>query len=253
MAVSSDSKLIVKTAVLSAVFTVVLLSIISYYFNHSLNPFVITQSKSQPLTVSGTGSAKETPDQSQVSFTVSKTAVTMQPAQTQANTFTNKIVSDLQAIGVSKDDIQTSNYDSSPNYDDNGNNILNYTVSENVTITIHDTTKVNAVIDTITKDGAQDISGPDLSFSDAKQKDLEDQARVKAVEDARQKAQSLASAAGVHLGKLLNIQDNAQTPYPIIRPLMMDAAGGTAKSVPTQINPGQNTVTANVTLSYETY
>lgn len=249
-----QSKVVVKTALLSAVFTVVLFMLVSYYFNHSLNPFIITQSRTQPLTVQGTGTITATPDQSQVNFTVTKTTPTAEVAQSQTNEAINKIVADLQKLGVDKNDIQTSNYDSSPNYNDSGDVILNYTVSEDVTVTLHDTAKANATIDTATKDGAQDVSGPSLTFSDAKQQDLLNQARVKAVADARQKAQSIANAAGVHLGKLLSINENT-TPYPYpIRPLpMMGTTQGTNNSVPTQINPGQNSVTATVSLSYETY
>jgi len=124
--------------------------------------------------------------------------------------------------------------------------------TEDVAVIIHDISKANAVIDTVTKDGAENVSGPDLTFSDAKQQDLENQARTKAIANAKEKAQSMADAAGIHLGKLVKLEETNQN-YPIFRPMMMNAAGGTAKSVPTQINPGQNTVTSSVTLSYETY
>lgn len=267
MTLSSDTKLSIKTSALSAIFTVMLFMLVNYFFNHSLNPFSNSSSKNPPITIQGTGSVSAQPDQSTVSFTVNKTANTLQDAQNQANTFTNKIVADLQKIGIAKQDIQTSNYNSSPNYSDNGgpmmqsaiyprppapSGVSGFTVSEDVEITIHDISKANGVIDTITKDGAEDVSGPDLTFSDAKQQDLENQARTKAIENAKEKAQSMADAAGIHLGKLVKIQEDNQN-YPIFRPLMMNAAGTTAKSVPTQINPGQNTVTSSVTLSYETY
>ena len=271
MSFFSGSKFIVlKTSILSAIFTVAILVLLSYFFDHTWNPFA-SKTASQPFTVQGTGTATATPDQSAVSFTVTKTAATLQDAQNQANTFTNKIVADLQKTGVAKQDIQTSNYNSYPNYNqDNGGvvqpgiampirpqqqsqTIISYTVSEDVNITLHDISKANTVIDQITKDGAENISGPNLTFSDTKQQQLEDEARTKAIADAKQKAQSMSQAAGIHLGRVINIQegDNNQ---PVIRPLMMmNSAAGTAKSVPTQINPGQNTVSATVTLSYETY
>ncbi len=267
---SSENKLWVKTALLSAIFTILLLMLVNYFFNHSWNFFENSQMKTQTLSVQGTGNASSAPDQSDISFTVTKTATTLQEAQNQANTFTNKIVSDLQKIGVAKKDIQTNNYNSYPNYNDNNGGvgivqpqainpqsnsqtIISYTVSEDVDITIHSTDKANQVIDTITKDGAENISGPNLSFSDTKQQDLENQARTNAIDNAKGKAQSMAAAAGIHLGKITNIQEGDQNPYPIIRPLMMNATAGAAKSVPTQINPGQNSVTSTITLTYETF
>src|SRR6185437_14707970 len=100
-------------------FTVLLLMLVNYFFNHSWNFFLNSQMKTQTFSVQGTGTATAAPDQSSVSFTVTKTATTLKDAQNQANTFTNKIVSDLQKIGIAKQDIQTNNYNSYPNYPDN--------------------------------------------------------------------------------------------------------------------------------------
>ncbi len=265
MVLSADTKLVVKTSLLSAIFTVVLFMLVNYFFNHSWNLSANSSaSKNPPITVQGTGTVTAQPDQSSVYFTVTKTASTLKDAQNQANTFTNKIVADLQKLGVEKKDIQTSNYSSYPNYNDQSSGpviyikqpqsqtIQSYTVTEDVNITIHDTTTANKVIDVVTNDRAENISGPSLTFSDAKEQDLENQARTKAITNARQKAQTMADAAGIHLGKLTKIEDGTQNPYPIVRPMMMDAAAGNAKSAPTQINAGQNTVTASVTLTYET-
>jgi uncharacterized protein len=272
MKLTTEVKIALKTSILSAVFTVVLLLLVNYFINHTWNLFG-NQSKSQPFTVQGTGSATATPDESTISFTVTKTATKLQEAQNQANTFTNKIVSDLGKLGIAKKDIQTSNYNSYPNYNDNSGGvgimqpetampikpeqdsqtIISYTVSEDVAITVHNTNKANNVIDQITKDGAENVSGPDLTFSDAKQKTLENEARTRAIQDAKQKAQSMAEAAGIHLGQIINIQEANSNPYPVVRPLMMNALNGASKSAPTQINPGQNTVTSTITLSYETY
>lgn len=251
---STEIKLILKTSLLSAIFTVVLFMLVNFFFTHSWSPVWSSTSKNPTLNVQGTGTLTETPDQSQVSFTVTKTASTVQAAQTQANTSMDKILTDLQNGGVAKNNIQTSNYNSSPNYDDSGNTIQSYTVSEDVDVTMHDNTLVNKVIDIATKDGAEDISGPDLSFSDGKQQELQNEARVKAIQDAKQKAQSMADAAGIHLGRLVNIQENTNPVIYPVRPLPMIMKGvATGGNVPTQINPGQNTVTSTVTLSYETY
>jgi len=267
MKVRENMGIVLKTSIFSAIFTVVLFMLMNYFFSHNWNPFVSGHSNNPPITVQGTGTVSATPDQSDITFTVTKTEKTLQEAQNQANTFTNKIVSDLQKVGIAKQDIQTDNYNSYPNYNDQtaqpgfaipvqpnqSQTIVSYTVSENVDITLHSTDKASQVIDAITKDGAENISGPNLSFSDAKQQDLENQARIKAIENAQAKAQSMADAAGIHLGKLVKIQEGDQNSVPIVHPLMMNAAVGTAKEVPTQINSGQNTVSTDVTLSYQTY
>jgi len=261
---TAPDKLLVKSSLLSALFTVLLLMLVNYYFNHNWNFFENSQMKIQTFSVQGTATATGTPDQSDISFTVSKTAAALQDAQNQANASMNIIISDLTKIGVSKNDIQTSNYNSSPNYTDNeveqpaiivnppSQTIQSYTVSEDVDVTIHNTVKIASVIDTVTRDNAEDISGPNLTFSDTKQQQLENQARTTAIYNAKQKAQSLSSAAGIRLGKVINVQENQPTPIYPIHPLMMSAKSVQAvPNVPTQINTGQNSVTATITLTYE--
>jgi uncharacterized protein YggE len=264
MKLTSEAKIAVKTSILSAIFTVLLFMLVNYFFNHSWNLF--PASANSPLfTVTGTGILNEKPDQADISFTVTQTDLSLQVAQTKANKQANTIVSDLVKIGIAQKDIQTSNYSSDPNTQDgyggpaqiifprvSPSPASGYTVSEDIDVSVHDVTKAGRVIDVVTKDGAEDISGPSLSFSDSTQQSLTDQARIKAILNAKQKAQSMADAAGVHLGRIVNIQDN-NSPYPI----MPMAAGGmlksNASSVPTSINTGQNTINASVTLSYETW
>ena len=259
----------VKSSLFTAIFTIILWYVLSAFIYQSWS-LAQNASKSQPFTISGTGTVTAQPDLAQISFSVTKTNPTLKDAQNEANTSTNNIVADLQKIGIDKKDIKTSNYSSYPNYNNNDNSqpnglmmpirppqtsqtIISYTVSENVDINVHDSTKVNNVIDAITKDGAENISGPNYVFSDATQKSLQDKARLQAITDAKQKAQTMANAAGIRLGKMVNIQEsnNGIMPYPV----MMKASGTTSASdgVPTQINPGENTVTDSVTLSYETW
>jgi hypothetical protein len=133
----------------------------------------------------------------------------------------------------------------------NSTDIASYTVDENITVTLHDISKVNTVIDIATNGSAENIFGPNFSFSDQKQQDLSDQARAEAIANAKQKAERLAAEAGIRLGKILSVQETG-TPFPV-QPLMLNAKAesGASRSAPTQINPGENTVTENVTLSYE--
>lgn len=259
----------VKSALLTAVFTTVMIFLVNLVYTH-FYPSIDT-SKQTPFTVNGTGTATAKPDQAQISFSVTKTATTLQDTQNQANSSTNTIVSDLQKLGIAKSDIQTNNYNSNPNYattDTDGTNepailyrpvqpnqtILSYTVSEDVNVDVKDQTKVNTVIDTITKDNAENIAGPNYTFSDAKEQSLENQARTQAIANAKQKAQSIAEASGIHLGRILNVQEDDTGGFP--QPILMNskiAVPQASGAVPTQINPGENTVTENVTLSYETY
>ena len=270
MKLNPKTELTVKTALFSAVFTLVLFSLANFFVNRSWNFFSANVSKTQPFTVQGSGSATATPDQSQISFMITKTAPKLEDAQNEANTATNSIEADLQSAGIQKKDIQTGNYNSHPNYAENtsaisnipvrptpvpppGNStdIASYTVDENVTITLHDISKANTVIDIATKGSAENIYGPSFTFSEQKQQTLSDQARTAAIANAKQKAEKMAVETGIRLGKILSVQETS-TPFGI-QPLMLNAKAesGVSGSAPTQINPGENTMTVNITLSYE--
>lgn len=281
-------KTIIKTSLLSALFTIVILTLVHFFFTHSWYLFSGTSSDSR-FTVQGTATITEKPDEAMISFMVSKTAVKLEDAQTQANTVANKIVADLKKMGIAEKDIKTSNYNSYPVYEQTSGSkaivgtrsggsgvviqppmsvvpppqsdqqpIVGYTVSQNVNVTVRNISKANGIVDTITKDGAENISGPSFTFSDSKQKSLTDQARNAAIADAKQKAQSLAKAAGIHLGRIINIQEDGIYPMRTMGGKAMDSNGSVGVttqtiSLPTNLNPGENTITQNVTLSYETW
>ena len=261
MPFNNENQKMYKMALVSAIFTVIVLLLVNYIFTHSWG---LSSSTKQPFSVQGTSIVTADPDQAIVYFTVSKTNKTLVNAQDEANTFVNKIVSDLQTLGIAKEDIKTDNYNSYPNYTTNFTNpnmpirqdsqtIISYSVNESITITIHDTTKVNDVVNAVTKDGAENISGPNFSLSDAKQKSLTADARTKAIEDAKQKANDISKAAGINLGRITNIQEgNSGSPVPIMYDSKAVGLGGGGVA-PTQINPGQNTINETVTLFYDTW
>ncbi len=266
MNVHSQIKQATMTALLSALFTLVLLLLTNYFLNHSWNLFTGSAS-TQPFTVEGTSTVMQQPDQALISFSVVKSAAVLRDAQNQANAAVATIVDDLKKINIVQKDIKTSNYSSYPHYDNNafsggslgmmpiqgtGQTITGYTVSENIEITLSDMTKANSVIDVATKDGAENISGPNLTFSQTTQDALTQKARIQAITNAKNKAQALASAAGIRLGRIINIQEN-NSPFPIIQPMMKANSTSGVASTPTQINPGENTITETITLSYETW
>jgi hypothetical protein len=99
------------------------------------------------------------------------------------------------------------------------------------------------VLDRIIAAGANEIAGISFSVSD-RSKRL-DQARAEAVQDAKRKAEVLAKAAGVGLGRAVRIvEEGRSSPGPI----MMRAAAPTA---PTPIAPGEQTLHAGVSVTFE--
>src|SRR6267142_2594009 len=92
--------------------------------------------------------------------------------------------------------------------------IAGYRASNRVTIRVRDVTKVAGVIDTLVGAGANEIGGINFVVSQASK--LLDEARERAVADARRKAEIYAKAASVTLGAPLSISEegnSAPVPY----------------------------------------
>lgn len=224
---------------------------IPFYVNN------ITTTKNSLFTVNGTGEISAIPDTALLTLGVEKSTPTVQAAKDQVNKIINQITADIKNLGVQVKDIKTTNYSVNPQYDyTNGKNtVTGYTVSANIEVRLQPIDKANSAIDVATKDGATQVGNVQFVVDEKKQKDLEKQARQEAIKDAKDKAQSISQSAGIHLGRIVDVQENeGNTPGP--RPYMMsakaaDSAGQAAP--PTELNPGENKITSTVSLSYETF
>lgn len=213
---------------------------------------VVTQ-KQDLFTVNGEGKVTVIPDTAIVNLGISSTKITVKAAQTEANTVIKNITLTLKSLQIADSDIKTSNYSIYPQYDfTNGqNHVTGYQVNANLSITVRNIDQVNQVVDQSTSQGANSISGIQLTVDDTRLRDLANQARQIAVKEAMAKANTLAQAAGISLGKVINIQESSPTE---IRPMMAKsfAPGMGAGVGDTQIQPGSTDITSTVILSYET-
>lgn len=212
----------------------------------------IQTTKTNLFSVSGEGKATGIPDTAQISLGVTKTASTIKISQEQANTAANKIIADLKNLGIAEKDIKTTNYSVNPNYDfsrGGTQNITGYTVIQSLEAKITPIDIANKAIDAATADGANLVGGINFTFSDKTQKDLENKARNEAVKEAKEKAQRLAGATGIRLGKIVDVQESSSfIPRPMMVQSLETGKGGTPD---TSLQPGENSITINITLSYE--
>ncbi len=220
-------------------------------------PLSVSQTVTQKQTafsVTGKSSMSTIPDKVELTLGISRKEANIQQAQGKANEIINKINTDLQALGIVKDDIKTQNYTIYPNYDyqQGGQQIIGYSVDISLTVSMTDFEKLNKVVDLATTAGANQVSGVQFKLSEKKEKEVREQARAQAIEDAKENAHELAQLGGMKLGKVINITEeplNPQFPGPLMDAAMERGAGGGG---PTNIEPGSTTYSYTVTLSYET-
>jgi uncharacterized protein YggE len=198
---------------------------------------------SEGITVNGVGTVDSVPDEAQLSFGVQTEAPTSRDALAQNSAQMERVLTALRAAGIAEKDIQTQDVSVWPQYDTTGQDTDGYAARNSVSVTIHELDKAGAVIDAATRAGANEVSGPMLTSSGREQ--LEAKALEAAVDNARKKAEALAKAAGVGLGRVTAMVEGGGTPGPV----MLEAAAARAdKAVP--IQPGQEHLQATVTITF---
>lgn len=210
----------------------------------------VTTQKSTTFDVTGMGKVTAKPDLAAITAGISVQAQTVKSAQDQINGVINKISESLKQNGVDSKDIQTINYSIYPTYDysNASQKIIGYTATTSLLIKVRNLDNINNVIDTVTANGANQVTG--ISFDIDDKTKLQNEAREKAVDEARKKAADASRIAGFRLGKIINYSENQQgfdRPMPLAVGALEKATGGPS----TQVEPGSSEVTVNVTLSYE--
>ncbi|MBA3724221.1 MAG: SIMPL domain-containing protein [Candidatus Levybacteria bacterium] len=247
----------VRTPLITVLF--IFIAVIAYTKLLGPIPFTvnsISTVKDSLFTVEGTGEVTAIPDTAMVSMGVSKTAASVETAQTQVNEVINQITTELKNLGIDTKDIKTVNYSVNPNYDYTGGTqrINGYIVNADVQVKIKPVDKANQAIDIATKAGATNVGNVQFVIDDEKRVELEEQARKEAIEKAKAKAESIARTSGIRLGRLVDVQENSQGYQPPVRmqaTMEKDAMIGNAVPA-TELNPGENKVSTSVSLSYET-
>ena len=198
------------------------------------------------ISVSGEATVSVAPDQAQIDAGVTSEAKTAREASEANNAAMGKVLLALKGAGIEEKDYQTSRLSLQPQYAPNRTGpsaISGYRAGNRVSIKLHDVTKVANVIDTLVGAGANEIGGIHFVVSQASK--LLDEAREKAVADARRKAEIYAKAAGVALGEPLNISEEGSAPGPIFR---SKTVGGMATNAP--VAQGEETLSVTVSVSW---
>ena len=218
--------------------------------------------KSDLFSTTGTGEVNTVPTTAHVSLGVTKTTTSADTAKNELNTVINDIIEDLKALGIEEKNIKTTNFSVNPDYSQPqplttstrpgvAGETGRFTATANLEVETKDVETANKAVDAASAAGANLIGGVTFEVSDDEREKLEDEARIKAIADAKAKAEKIAKAAGLRLGRVVTISESGGTqPYLMeARAADMKAASGT---VPTDLQPGENTVRVDVTLSFET-
>ena len=211
----------------------------------------------QGIWVSGTGKVTVTPDIANISLGIQAQDTSVAAAQAAATQAMDQVLASLKANGIADKDIQTQYYSINQvtHWDQNtGKQIVDgYSVSNTVTVKVRVVSAAGKVIDDVAKAGGDLARVNSVYFSVDNPEQYYPEARQNAMDDAKTKAQQLASAGGVTLGNLTYISEGSvYVPQPpVVYYKESYAADGAVPAPATSINPGETEISLTVQLVYD--
>ncbi len=211
---------------------------------------------SNTISMSAEGKVAAVPDLATIDLGVSTTATTAKKAQDDTTKKSNQITQYLKDQGVDPKDMATTQLNVYPTYDYSRSQttITGYQATQTLNVKVHGVDKstemLGKLIDGVTTAGANQINGVNLGFDDAD--NLRQEARKQAINKAKQKAQELASQAGLRLGRIVSISESSGGYAP---PMPYGYGMGGEMSLDTknvaQISTGSQDITATITVTFE--
>lgn len=204
--------------------------------------------------VNGEGKVLAVPDVANLRLGIEAQAATVEEAQTDAAQAMDRVMTALKDNGVAEKDIQTlyfsinkvTKWDS-----DTGEEIvIGYRVTNMVTAKIREVEKAGSIVDAVARAGGDLTRVDDISFSVDDLSVYQEEARQKAMADAKAKAEQLARLAGISLGKPTYIWESIYMPSPVYYPQMAMEVPTPELAPPTPISPGELEVIATVQVTY---
>jgi uncharacterized protein YggE len=203
------------------------------------------------IAVSGEGKILAKPDIGKVSLTVLSESKTVAAAQKDNTEKMNKTTQAMKDLGVDGKDLKTTNYNIYPNYQYIAGKsvIIGYQVSQTLDVKIRQLDKASAILAKAAENGVNQIGS--LSFAIDNPESIKAEARKKAIDDAKQKADALKNDLGVSLIRIVSFfESSSQPPTPYYADKAYGIGGGGEAPTP-EVQAGQNEIVVNVTITYE--
>jgi len=189
------------------------------------------------------------PDTATFSTGVETKAKTATEALSQNSAQARTVINRLKALGIAEKDIQTTGINLRADYDydqeNRQNRFVGYVVSNQVSATVNDISKLGKILDAIVSSGATNLNGPSFSISDDSK--LKDLARERALANGKARAMGYARSEGYSGVRVLSISEGMshQSEAPMMR---MEASA--ASSAP-PVAPGQVGTVVSLNITYE--
>lgn len=219
--------------------------------------FAQAGSVAQPIPADGTvldivaeGTSTRVPDLALIQAGVVTNAPTAGEAMQQNAQRMAAVLAALRKAGIAERDLQTSAVNLAPQYRYQENKppvITGYQASNQLTVRFRDIARSGTILDALVAQGANNISGPNLTLAD--EAGALDEARRDAIAKAKARATLYAQAAGLKVDRILLISETGTPVVPQPMPMLMRSKAMMAEA-DTAIVPGEQKIVANVSVRF---
>ena len=213
------------------------------------------------LTVTGTGESKAQPDEVSVTVGIQLRDKSVEQVSNATDSRSAAIISYLLSNGVAEKDVQTSYVTLQPYYSYQSSQAGQldpdyYTATKSITFSLKDLSTYDQIMTGLYDAGINSVD--DVTFKVTDIEDSRQEARTKAIANAKQIAEILADGLGAKITGVYSISDSSSVPAPrpVIynAPMAMAASAVSSASVADSSGPsiagGEVTTTSTVSVSF---
>lgn len=172
------------------------------------------------ITVNGEGIVKVTPDRVKIKARVENKAQSAKEAKEKTDKSVRQILDFLKKQKLAKEDYETDyiNLDKKTDYNTKE---THYHAEQSISITLHNIEDYSSILSGLMNSGINRIDG--VTFEDSQIKKHQKEARIKAIENAKEKAEDYAKTLNLKVGAAQMITESGSN-SPTPRPMLMRAA-----------------------------
>jgi uncharacterized protein len=198
------------------------------------------------VTVIGEGQVQGTPDTLTSDVSIEFLAPDVTTAMNQTSERQQALIDALVNSGIDRKDISTTQVSLQPQFGD-GNTIVGYRASNSIEVKIRKLDSASQTLALIVSTGGDATRINSVNYSIEDDSQLVKDARARAFNDAKDRAEQYAQLSGLRLGKVISISEVAGSTPPTPMPTPMPRSA-MAEAVP--LSPGQQTVGFSVTVTW---
>jgi uncharacterized protein len=222
----------------------------------SLAPASAEEPPHRHVSVSGQGEVTAMPDRARVRLGVTHVSPDLAAAESQVNTTVRGFLTEARALGLRDEHVNSTGTSIQPEYvwdeKERNNRLVGYRVSRDIEALVLDLDRLGDVLLGATKVGINQVQAPQLESS--KEREVQQQALVKATEDAQARAKLIAATLGMKLGMVHTVnatEAGPPPPMPKMAMMRMAADGGAGGNEQMGLNAGELRYSASVNAEFE--